>query len=373
MAVTARIPIWTTSGGNLQPVTTGSYDIRVSPFSSAGIAGAHIGNGIWMFESVVDSAEYKVYNTTAGTEMTSITGGGAHTLAFYDTDLSGVVKTTSDQTVAGVKTFSSPPKSSTAASATTELMRYDEAIRTTGTQTKAGQLFFDTTGSIIPVVLQPSTTGYPTNQGHVATKYYVDVALGGVVLPVQSSYSIKCLPTRTTEDIYSKQTMEKCNTYLSALSNISTYTGVIIVESLGQAGNIINLDDGTSQWISAGVYIQGVGSKPVLNRRAPNSSLTVAGGVINCHIMDNNVVSARGYTNFTFENCTFDVPDATDVTFTTCKFKGVNKFKSDGGGTLTMTNCTGDIFIYNDSVSGTTFTGTQVAQLVSTSASNFDY
>lgn len=355
-----------TSGGS--PVTSGSYDLRVSPYSSSGIAGSHSGGGNWTFASVDDTASYKLYNTAAGTEVTSITGGGTNTLSFYDTDLGGVVKTTGTQTIGGDKTFSSPPKSSTAASATTELMRYDETVRTSGNQTGiAGTKVVTGSWSYSP------STFTISGDGQFTSKKYVDDLFGSAVGVIQSTYMIKCLPSRTTEDIYAKQTVEKCNTYLSALTDISTRTGTILIEPLAQASNLINLDDGTSQWISAGVYIEGVGSKPILNRRAPNSSLTVAGGIINCHILDNNVVSARAYTNFTFENCTFDVPDATDVTFTTCKFKGVNKFKSDGGGDLTMSNCTGDIFIYNDSIGTVSITGTQPAQVISTSASNFDY
>lgn len=368
MAVTARIPIWTTSGGNLQPVTTGAYDIRVDPFTSAGISGSHIGNGIWMFESVDDGAEYKVYNTTAGTEMTSITGGGAHTLAFYDTNLSLYLKLAGGTMSGNIAMGTNKLTGLGAGSANGDSVRYEQVIRTTGNQAGNSGIktFSDAMGYTSASVSIASEWQFPH-------KKYVDDLFGGAVGVVQSTYLIKCLPNRATEDTYSKQTMEKCNTYLSGLSNISTYTGTILVEPLGQAGNIINLDDGTSQWISAGVYIQGVGSKPVLNRRAPNSSLTVAGGIINCHIMDNNVVSARAYTNFSFENCTFDIPDATDLTLTTCKFKGVNKIKSDGGGELVMSNCTGDTVIYNDSISVVTISGTQPAQVISTSASNFDY
>lgn len=368
------IMIYTASGTSVVLATTGSYDLRTSPFSSTGIVGTHSGGGIWLFTGLDDTAGYKLYNTGTGSEVTSFTGGGTNTRVFLDGDLqnyirhNGTITFSANQPMGGFKLTGLG-----AGSTNGDSVRYEQAILTSGTQTKAGQLYFDTTSSIIPIVLQPSTTGYPTNQGHVATKYYVDTVVGGVVSPVQSTYLIKCLPSRTTEDIYSKQTIEKCNTYLSALSNISTYTGTILIEPLAQAGNIINLDDGTSQWISAGVYIEGVGSKPVLNRRAPNSSLTVAGGIINCHIVDNNVVSARSYTNFTFENCTFDIPDATDVTFTTCKFKGVNKIKSDGGGDLTLTNCTGDMVIYNDSITTVSITGTQPAQVISTDATNFDY
>lgn len=370
---TVSIFIGQVSGGNVQPITTGSYDLRVTPFSSVGIAGTHTGSGMWAFTGIDDTAEYKLYDTAGATEFTAFTGGGANTRSFYDSSLSGYLALSGGTMTGNIAMGSNKITGLSAGSTNGDSVRFEQAILTTGTQTKAGQMYFDTTGSVIPIILQPSTTGYPTNQGHVATKYYVDVALGSVVLPVQSTYMIKCLPSRSTDDTYSKGTVEKCNTYLSNLTSISTRTGTILIEPLAQTGNIINVDDGSSNWISDGVFIHGIGSKPVLNRRGYNSSMTFTGGVINCHILDNNVVSARAYTNFTFEDCTFDIPDATDLTFTTCKFKGVNKFKSDGGGTLTMSNCTGDIFIYNDSIGTVSITGTQPAQVISTSANNFDY
>ena len=92
--------IWIHTSGT--PVTTGNYDIRVSPYLVAGIAGTHGGGGNWQFAGFDDSASYKLYNTTAGTEVTDITGGGTNTLAFYDVDLSLYLNktTTSTQTVA---------------------------------------------------------------------------------------------------------------------------------------------------------------------------------------------------------------------------------------------------------------------------------
>lgn len=375
MAVTARIPIWTTSGGNLQPVTTGSYDIRVSPFSSPGIAGSHIGNGIWMFESVDDTAEYKVYDTAGGTEMTGITGGGAHTLAFFDTSLQAYLKLTGGTMSGNIAMGGNKLTGLGAGSGNGDSVRWEQVGVLAEDRNITGRWIFNmNSDGKIPRVNAPSSNGLPVSNGDLTSKYYVDTLFAGVIGVVQSTYMVKLLPSRTAEDTYSKQTAEKCYTYLSALTDIATRFGAILVEPLAQAGNLINLDDGTTQWIGNGVFYHGIGNKPTLNRRAPNSSLTVTNaGLINCHILDNNVVSARAYTGFTFENCTMDIPDLTDVSFTNCKFKGVNKFKSDGGGELTMSNCTGDIFIYNDSIGTVTLSGTQPAQVLSTAATNFDY
>jgi len=76
------------------------------------------------------------------------------------------VATTGDETIAGVKTFSSAPKSSIAASASGELVRYDEAVLNTGNQTIAGVKTF----SSFPVT--PSSD--PSSDYEVANKQYVD-------------------------------------------------------------------------------------------------------------------------------------------------------------------------------------------------------
>jgi len=356
-----------TSGGS--PVTSGSYDLRVSPYSSSGIAGSHSGGGNWTFASVDDTASYKLYNTAAGTEVTSITGGGTNTLSFYDTDLGGVVKTTGNQTVAGVKTFSSAPKSSTAASATTELIRWDEAVRLADTQTITGQKYFQTTGGVIPIILSPSTTGYPSNQGHIVTKYYVDTVFNGVIGVVQSSYMVKLIPSRTTEDAYSRPTVEKCNTYLSGLSNISTYRGTMLIEALGQASNAINVDDGSSNWISAGVDIVGF-NRPILTRRGYNSSMTFNASISGVKIVDSSAVASRTYVNFTFNDVWFYV-NATEMQFTTCKFYNC-VFQFAGGEAVTFSNCTGSGLTYNDDAD-VTFSGTQPANVISTNTANIGF
>ena len=345
---------------------------RASPFGAGdvvtidGVSGGT--NGIYLCSFLTVSYQAVqlwisgVYQSTWGTKMI----GNEDDYYLRRTD-------TSSQSMAGAIAMGSNKITGLpAASANGDATRWEQTvvIDSGATRTVAAQVLFSTHPSATP----GGSTFPPTASGHYTPKWYVDDLFGTAVGVVQSTYLIKLLPGRSTEDIYSKTTAEKCYTYLSGLTDISTRFGCILVEPLAQAGNLINLDDGTSSWIGNGVFYQGVGNKPTLNRRAPGSSLTVTnGGIINCHILDNNVVSARAYTGFTFENCTFDVPDATDMAFTNCKFKGVNKFKSDGGGELTMSNCTGDIFIYNDSIGTVTITGTQPAQVISTDAGNFDF
>lgn len=63
MATELIIPITTVSGGNVVPVTTGAYALRVSPFTSNAYVGTHTTNGAWNF-GAVESGTYRMYTTT---------------------------------------------------------------------------------------------------------------------------------------------------------------------------------------------------------------------------------------------------------------------------------------------------------------------
>lgn len=277
---------------------------------------------------------------------------------------------TSSQTMSGPIAMGSNKITGLAAgTANGDAMRYEDVVRLADTQTITGQKYFQTTGNVIPIILSPSTTGYPSNQGHIVTKYYVDTVFNGVIGVVQSSYMVKLIPSRTTEDAYSRPTVEKCNTYLSGLSNISTYRGTMLIEALGQASNAINVDDGSSNWISAGVDIVGF-NRPILTRRGYNSSMTFDASISGVRINDDTVVAARTYINFTFKDVWFYC-NATDMQFTTCKFINCI-FKFAGGGTVGFTNCTGAGMVYNDDVTPT-FSGTQPANITATNTNNLPF
>jgi len=62
MAIELIIPITTISSGNVVPVTTGAYALRVSPFTANAYVGTHTSNGMWNF-GAVESATYRMYTT----------------------------------------------------------------------------------------------------------------------------------------------------------------------------------------------------------------------------------------------------------------------------------------------------------------------
>lgn len=62
MAIEYKIPITTVSGGNIVPVTTGYYALRISPFSSNAFTGSHVANGVWNFGAVTDGTYQLFYS-----------------------------------------------------------------------------------------------------------------------------------------------------------------------------------------------------------------------------------------------------------------------------------------------------------------------
>ncbi len=356
--------IYTASGTTPVLATTGNYDLRVSPYSTTGIAGVHQGGGAWNFSGLDDTAEYKLYNTDTATVIDSLNAGG--TTVFFDGDLQLYLKKAGGTMSGAIAMGTNKITGLGAGTANGDAVRWEQAGVITEARTITGVWTFD---NAIPRVNSPTTTGYPTSNVHLTNKYYVDTLFAGAVGVVQSTNLIKCLPTRSTEDNYSKTTVEKCNAYLSGLSNIATYRGTMLIEALGQTGNAINLDDGSSDWISAGVDIVGL-NRPVLTRRGYNSSLTVDGSLSGVKIVDDTVVSSRAYVNFTFKDCWFYV-NSTEIAFTTCKFYNC-VFQFSVGDTVTFSNCTGSGLTYNDDAS-VTFTGTQPANIISTNTANIGF
>lgn len=261
-----------------------------------------------------------------------------------------------------------------AGTANGDAVRWEQTGVITEARTITGVWTFD---NAIPRVNAPTTTGYPTSNVHLTNKYYVDTLFSSAVGVIQSTYLSKLIPLRAVEDNYSRTTPELCYSYLSALTDIATRSGTVLVEPSGVAGNSIDVDNhATNQWIGDGIFYQGVGKKPIINRKGYNTALTTTGGFVNCRIKDGAagtpVVSARSYTNFTFQDCEFDVPDATDITFITCKFLGINKLKSASGNTITLTNCTGDAFWHNDDITPA-ITGTSPIDIRAVTAANLNF
>jgi hypothetical protein len=342
-------------GGNVQPVTTGAYDLRVSPYSTAGISGASDGYGGWLFIGLSSEADYKLYDTGTGLEVTRFCGGGSNTVVFFDSDLATYLKLTGG-TMTGNVAFGGTKKLTGLAAGSTagDSVRYEQVAKLAVNETINGLWTFGhaTRPQMDDVIHYP-----PTSDEDIVDKCYVDTLFAQSASMIQSTYLVKCLTTQTAESRFSYLTMEKCNAYLAALTDIATLRGTIIIEPTAGVNSSILVDDGTSQWCSAGVDIWSP-NKSELTRQAANNSLTCDSRLTNLYINDDEQVLSRTYINFTFQDCDFKSV-STNMVFTSCKFLGINRGLISSG-TVTMSNCTGTAFWTNATV---TATGTQVIDL----------
>lgn len=344
-------------GGNVQPVTTGAYDLRVSPYSTAGISGASDGYGGWLFIGLSSEADYKLYDTAGGTEVIRFCGGGSNTVVFFDSDLATYLKLTGG-TMTGDVAFGGTKKLTGLAAGSTagDSVRYEQVAKLAVNESISGTWVFGNSAGNRPSV--SNAHNYPpTSNEHLVDKYYVDGLFAQSASMIQSTYAVKCLPTQTDESRFSYLTMEKCNAYLASLTDIATLRGTIIIEPTAGVNSSILVDDGTSQWCSAGVDIWSP-NKSELTRQAANNSLTCDSRLTNLYINDDEQVLSRTYINFTFQDCDFKSV-STNMVFTSCKFLGINRGLISSG-TVAMSNCTGTAFWTNATV---TATGTQVIDL----------
>ncbi len=318
-------------------VTTGSYDLRVTPFSSTGIAGTHLASGKWVFTGLSDTAEYKLYDTAGGTEVTSFTGGGSNTRAFFDTALQtyirkdGTVAFTGAQSMGGFKLTGLA-----AATANGEACRWEQ----TGVINQARGISGVWSFSAVPLIEDGNGDPIlPTDSGHAVCKLYVDSVLGSATGMVQDEYTVKCIPNYTGSSRFAKTTILECRAYLATLTNITSYRGLIILETSQTTNHNFLVDSDDHVWISNGIDIIGF-NKPRITRASYQDSLTSDSRITNCHIYDTiSSPVTRAYTNFTFKDCDFTFSGKT-ATFTTCVFLGDNRIRMNGSA-LTLANCYG--------------------------------
>lgn len=168
-----------------------NLDFRISPYGSGEIIA-----GLTFTETPASSANYKCTGINAYYQDVKCFLSGVEQTAMGIFDIGdpslNFVELTGTQTVAGAKTFSTAPKSSVAASATTELVRYDEAVRTTGVQSidglktfltipknTGGRTYSGSNREIVDVgyLIENYGTGSGTNFGINTNRIFVDSKL----------------------------------------------------------------------------------------------------------------------------------------------------------------------------------------------------
>ena len=334
MALSFRWTIADVSAGNFIPVTTGSYSLRVSTFASSTYAGTHVANGSWNFGTVADGI-YQLWNE-AGTPAQVVSFGEVYIVdnapAFTTLAVSGTSAFT------GVATFTSAPKSSAAATQTTELIRWDEAVRLADTQVITGQKSFNSAGSIVPYITAPTTTGLPTATGHFTSKYYVDSAVSAVTTSAfqESARKVRVFPdgTEVTDQVY-----------LTVLAGVSSFatpttTNLCVVEIAGMAaaayisGAVGSLKDyvtlkGSGKHIQ--LYLLDITKTAVA--RLEDLTVLMGQGAGN---------GERSYNSMIFENCIiyhYHNLTLTNCNVRNCLFLGSSSYAVTVAGTSNVEHC----------------------------------
>lgn len=342
-------------------LTTSDFSVRTFPYGSgeaiSGLTATEIGSqGNYVISGFTTWYEdVKVFADT-GSGLAEQTWIGVQDVG----DLTeAFVMLTGTQTIAGDKTFSSVVSCSTAASSSNHLMRYNETVRTSGNQTGiAGTKVVTGSWSYSP------STFSITGDGQFTSKKYVDDLFAGSAGVVQSSQKIKLVPSRTTEDAYSRTTLAGC---LSALDTSSSKRGNILIESMNIAGNTYSLSD-DENWVADRIDITGE-NMPKIDVTASSGNSVTADARLNHIYLYNSGSTNWTFVNFTFENCILYFNG--NLTLTSCNFRGVNGIRLPNTKTLTISNSTGvGQIVYNDDIPTVTISGTQCRDIASINVSN---
>ncbi len=379
MAITLKIPVGQVSGGNWQPVTTyTNLNLRASPYSAATYT-QEVGNtnGIYTFLTVA-SGEYKLYDST--TELSNF--------GIIKVGQDDAVLITGNQTIAGVKTFSSQADFSNVSGLKTNVIAEHTAAagvtidgillkdsldlsgivsksgsqQIDGDKTFTGNVNIDSGGAIFTI--ESGGVGIivdaPTAGTHIVNKTYADSL---AITPFQQSANVVRLIVNGTQE-----TNKVYTSYAGAMYNAwsfadSTRRMNIIVEGMGTGSAEIAIADGGggSGYINDYITVRGV-SQQQTRLRVPNDTMTVTtlgnasyenltlfetGGssdpifeklVFNNVLFDLDVNSAT-FTNCEFRNCTVIERTASTVTFSpTCKGSGIYTTASFGSAPMNGTD-----------------------------------
>ena len=303
--------------------------LRIYPYSSTTYTATEVSDGNYKFTNISDG-DYKLYidaveNTDKGifhlsdmtphhdtiTEYTAATGVTVDGVLIKDSlDASGIVAKTGAQTVAGVKTFSSPPKSSSAASATTELIRWDEASRLADNQIVAGTRRYD--AAVLFNGNCPTTTEQPGTTASLTRKDYVDAAVQSASGNFIESVNLVSVQPEISPDQPDVAYADIGDAIASFSSPAAANECCVLIKGMGASAEHIIL---THADLVDNVAVRGIGKHIKLNLGA--SELTANNNMRfeNLSIFMGNgiTLAARTCSNIQFDNC--DIYYYNDITF----------------------------------------------------------
>lgn len=355
MAITLKIPVGQVSGSNWQPVTTyTNLNLRASPYSAATYT-QEVGNtnGIYTFLSVA-SGEYKLYDST--TELTNF--------GIIKVGQDDAVLITGNQTVAGVKTFSSQADFSNASGLKTDVIAEHTAAagvtidgillkdsldlsgivtksgsqQIDGDKTFTGNVNIDSGGAIFTI--ESGGVGIivdaPTAGTHIVNKTYADSL---AITPFQQSPNVVRLIVNGTQE-----TNKVYTSYAGAIYNAwsfadSTRRMTVMVEGMGTGSATIAIADGGggASFINDYITVRGI-SQQQTRLTVPDDTLTVT--TLGNASFENLTMLLTGgsadpvFEKLVFNNVLFDL-DVNSVTFTSCEFRNCTVIVRTGSPTFT--------------------------------------
>ena len=350
MALSFRQIIADVSGGNYIPVTTGTYSLRVDPFSASTYAGTHVANGSWNFGTVADGV-YQLWNE-AGTPAQVVSFGEVQII---DSAISSIGITLPSNMDANSKKITNLATATT----TGDAVPYEQVLRLADTQVITGQKSFNSAGSIVPYITAPTTTGLPTATGHFTSKYYVDSQIASIATSEfqESVRKVRVFPdgTEVTDQVY--------GTILKGVASFTTPTAnnKCLVEIVGM---------GAASFITASVgslkdYVTLKGSGKHIWVQFQDDAKTAIATLQDMTVIMGNegsVYGARAYNSVTFENCI--IYHYHNVTLTNCEVRnclllGSSSYAVTVDGSTKIVNSQ----FNNAVVDGGSFTGTKVGMI----------
>lgn len=282
--------------------TTGQY--LISGFGDTGVSSYY--------------PDCKLYLSTVEQTSFGVRDLGDPSARFLD-----LITTTEQDVLSNIDMNSKLIKGLAAASNSGEAVRFEQAILTTGSQTKLGQLIFDSTGSVVPSITAPTGTGAPTASGHLTNKAYVDAQIASIEI-VSAPVSVnKVIVIPELDVVTGRNYQDLENATLSFASPGTSNRCQVDVWGMGASASFLPITSGA---LRANVGYNGLGRHI---RIAPEE--TSKSGVIrfeDCTVIFGNfggAATARSYTSFEFYNCNIDYYQAltlTTATIENCRFRG---------------------------------------------------
>lgn len=369
-------------------VTTGSYYLRVSPFSSNTYSGTHLSKGVWSFGDVNDGI-YQLWDDSG-----QIANYGEFYIGDNNPTFTSLIMTGDIDMVGNDITYANSVQCDTIIEKATNGVSIDgvvlkdgagkrlngtteadnDVVFKTGNQTIAGNKTLTGTtimsGTVAVIGLTSVrnfsiATGYqgvmsdaPSGATSLVNKQYVDNQVANLAItPYQNSANIVRLIPRGTQ-----QTNQVYTSWGLAQNVATSYAGstrpmTIVIEGLPADGSNIEANNGAIPGLNT--FNSYVSVTSLSQRFAVELTQDESVTVNNCILTnlflrhdDGGQGSSPNFNGFVFVNCYINIVSCSSFTFTNCEFRGHCTIKCSSG-TVIYTSCKGGVVVTNTTLPST--------------------